>query len=83
MSLEHENSKNKMNLAKLRPWLTEMDCFIFPGRQACVEVNRCLKKLVFISSGLPCLLLLFKVGFEYDFFFFQLVSGKNRKISNN
>ena len=32
MSFEHEKSKNNMNLTKFRPWLTEMDCFIFPGR---------------------------------------------------
>ena len=32
MSFEHEKSKNNMNLTKFRPWWTEMDCFIFPGR---------------------------------------------------
>ena len=32
MSFEHEKSENNMNLTKFRPWLTEMDCFIFPGR---------------------------------------------------
>ena len=76
MSSEHENSKNNMNLAKFRPWLTEMDCFIFQGRLAWVEANRCLKKLLFISSGLPCWLLLFKVDFEYDFFSISLKAAK-------
>ena len=32
LSFEHEKSKNNMNLAKVRPWLAEVECLIFSGR---------------------------------------------------
>ena len=32
LSSEHEKSKNNLNLMKVRPWLTEIDCSIFTGR---------------------------------------------------
>ena len=41
---EHEKSKNNMNLTRFRPWLTEMDRFIFPGRNACIGSQSLFEK---------------------------------------